>query len=112
MVNKLCVSYDVYTLFKKAFLLFDMDLLKYFVYSRVGILDYPWCNNPCCTYQELGQGDFCSFDQKFIYYLTTKNVTARKTVLTSILSIAFVTKWTSIACKAFDFPFLLLFLVI
>ena len=41
---------------------------------------------------ELGQGDFYSFDQKFIYYLPTKNVTARKTILTSILSIAFVTE--------------------
>ena len=83
-------------MFKKAFLLFDAALLKCFVYSSVGILDYPWCNNPCCPNQELGQSDFYSFDQKFIYYLTTKNVTERKTVLTSILSIAFVTEWTSI----------------
>ena len=96
MVTKLCVSDGGYTLFKKAFLLFDMDLLKCFVYSRVGTLDYPWYSNPCCAYQELGQGDFYSFDQKFIYYLTTKNVTARKTVLNAILSIAFVTEWTSI----------------
>ena len=96
MVNKLCVSDSAYTLFEKAFLLFDTALLKCFVYSRVGILDYPWRNNPCCAYQELGQGDFYSLDQKFIYYLTKKNVTVTKTVLTSILSIAFVTEWTSI----------------
>ena len=97
MVNKLCVFDSVYTtVFKKAFLLFDTALLKCFVYSRVCILDYPWCNNPCCAYQELGQGDFYSFDQNFIYYLTTKNLTARKTVLTSIFSIAFVTECTSI----------------
>ena len=95
MVNKLCISDGVYTLFKKAFLLFDTALLKCFVYSRVGILDYPWCNNPCRAYQELGQGDFYSFDQKFIYYLPTKNVTTRKTILTSILSKPFVTEWTS-----------------
>ena len=37
---KLSVSDGVYTLFKKAFLLFDTALLKCFVYSRVGILDY------------------------------------------------------------------------
>ena len=86
-------------------------LLKCFAYSQIGILDYPWCNSPCGAYQELGQGDFYSFDQKFIYYLPTKNVSARQTILTSILSIAFVTEWTSIACKTSDFPFLLLFLV-
>ena len=96
MINKLYVSDGVYNLLKKAFLLFGTTLLKRFVYSRVGVLDYPWCNNPCCAYQELGQDNFYSFDQKFIYYLTVKNVTARKTVLTSILSIAFVTEWTSI----------------
>ena len=57
--------------------------------------------------QELVQGDSYPFDQKFIYYLPTKNVTARKTILVSILSIAFVTK----ASKTSDFLFLLLFLV-
>ena len=82
--------------FLTMFILCLTFLLKFFVYSRVGILDYPWCNNPYCAYQELGQGDFYSFDQKFIYYLPTKNVTARQTILTSILSIAFVTEWTSI----------------
>ena len=102
MVNELCISDGVYTLFKKKFLLFDRALLKCFVYSRVGILDYPWCNNPCCAHQELGQGDFYSFDQKFIYYLSTKNVTARKTILTSILS--FVTEWTSIGLQNFWLP--------
>ena len=51
MVNKLCISDGVYTLFKKTFLLFDTALLKCFVYSRVDILDYPWCNNPCCAHQ-------------------------------------------------------------
>ena len=90
MVNKLCVSDCVYTLFKKTFLLLNTALLKCFVYSKVGILDYPWCNNPCHAYQELDQGDFYSFDQKFIYYLPTKNVTARKTMLTSISSTTFV----------------------
>ena len=96
MVNKLYASDCVYTLFKKTILLFDTVLLKCFVYSRVGILDYPWCNNPCRAYQELGQGDFYSFDQKFIYCLPTKNVTARKTILTSALYIALVTESTSI----------------
>ena len=96
MVNKLCVFDSVYTLFKKTFLLFDTALLKCFVYSRVGILDYPWCNNPCRAYQELGQANLYSFDQRFIYYLPTKNVPARKTILTSISSIAFIIEWTCI----------------
>ena len=96
MVNKLCVTDGVYTMFRKKFLLFDTALLKCFVYSRVGILDYPWCNNPCRAYQELGQANLYSFDQKFIYYLPTKNVTSRKTILTSISSIAFVIEWTCI----------------
>ena len=90
MVNKLCVSDSVYILLRKRFLLFDMALLKCFVYSKVGILDYPWSNNPCRAYQELGQGDFYSFDQKYIYYLPTKNLTTRKTMLTSISSLTFV----------------------
>ena len=68
----------------------------------MGILDYPWCNNPCCTYQELGQGDFYSSDQKFIYYLRTKNVNPRKTILSSILSIALVREWTSIEDESLD----------
>ena len=71
-------------------------------------LHYPWCNNPFCTDQELGQDDFYSFDHKFIYYLPRKNVTARKTILASILSIAFVREWTSIGLQNL---FLLLFLV-
>ena len=96
MVNKLCVSQGVYNKFRKKFLLFDTALLKCFVCSRVDILDYPRCNNPYRAYQELGQANLYSFNQKFIYYLPTKNVTARKTILTSILSIAFVTEWTSI----------------
>ena len=40
MVNKLCVSDGVYTVFRKKFLLFDMALFKCFFYSRVGIFDY------------------------------------------------------------------------
>ena len=110
MVNKLCVSDRVYTLLRKRFLLFDMALLKTFVCSRVGILDYPWCNNPFRTYQELGQGDFYSFDQKFIYCLPTKNVTARKTMLTSISSTTFV-RVDIYRLVKLDFLVLLLFLV-
>ena len=86
MVNKLCVSDDVYTLFNNFIEMFCLQ----------PILDYPWCNNPCCAYQELGKRDFYSFDQKFIHYLPTKNVTARQTILTSTLSTAFVTEWASI----------------
>ena len=63
-VNELCVSDGVYTLFKKKFLLFNTALLKCFIYSRVAILDSPWCSNHCRACQELGQGDFYSFDQK------------------------------------------------
>ena len=87
-VNKLCVSNGVYTLFKKTFLLFHKALLKFFIYSRVGILDFPWCNNPYRGYQELGnQGDFYSFNEEkvsflLIYLQPTKNVTARKIILT------------------------------
>ena len=72
-------------------------------YSRVGILDFPWCNNSCHAFQELGQGDFYSFDQEKVPFLliffTTypqKNVATRKIMLTSISSIAFAKKWTSI----------------
>ena len=68
-VNKLCVSEKVYTLFKKTFLLFHTALLKCFIYSRVDILDSPWCNNPCRAYEELGQGDFYSFDQEKVPFL-------------------------------------------
>ena len=44
-INELpvCVSDVLYTLFKKVFLLFHTALLKYFIYSRVGILDSTWC---------------------------------------------------------------------
>ena len=51
------------------FLLFHTTLSKCFLYSRVGILDSPWCNNPYCPYQELGQGDFSSFDQEKVLFL-------------------------------------------
>ena len=108
MVNKLCVSDGVYTLFRKKFLLFEINLLNCFIYSRVGTLNYPWCNNPCRAYQDLGQGDFCSFNQKFIYYLPTKNVTARKTMLTSISSTTFVRVYMYRLAKL-DFLVLLLF---
>ena len=87
------------------FILCLTTLLKCFVYSRVGILDYPWCNNPCCAYQELAKGDFYLFDYKSIYYLPKKNVTARQTILTSILSIAFVTELTAIGLQNFWLPF-------
>ena len=100
----------MFILFKKTFLLSDTAPLKCFVYSRVGILDYPWCKNPCCAYQELGQGDFYSFDQKFIYCLPTKNVTARKTMLTSISSTTFV-RVDIYRLVKLDFLVLLLFLV-
>ena len=69
-------------IFKK-FLLFHTALLKCFIYSRVGILDPPWCNNSCHAYQELGQGDFYSFDQKkvplfLIYSLPTHKKSNQK----------------------------------
>ena len=44
-------------------------LLKCFIYSRVGILEFPWCNNPCRTYQELNLGDFYSFNQEKVPFL-------------------------------------------
>ena len=51
---------------------------------------------------KLGQGDFCSFDQKKVPFLSIyllhnhkKKLNTRKTMLTSISSIAFVTYWTS-----------------
>ena len=75
-------------------LIYLTTLLKCFVYSRVRIFDYLWCNNACCAYQELRKGDFYSFDQKFIYYLPTKNATARQVIFIS--AIAFVTEGTSI----------------
>ena len=99
------------------FLLFVTVLLKCFIYSRVGILDSPWCDNSCRTYQELGEGDFYSFNQRKVlilsifYYVTKKNVTMRKIMLTLIFSIAFVIDRHLWACKSSEFFFLLLFLV-
>ena len=86
------------------FILYLTTLLKCFVYSRVGIFGYLWCNNACCAYQELRKGDFYSFDQKFIYYLPTKNATTRQAILTSISAIAFVTERTSIGLQNFCLP--------
>ena len=63
-----------------------------------GFINSPWCNNSSRTYQELVQGDFYSFDQEKVSSLlicityTHKNVTKRKTMLTSISYLAFVTK--------------------
>ena len=64
--------------------------------GRVYILDPPWCNNSCWAYQELSQGDFYSFDQEKVpflsykYYLPTQKCNHKKIMLTSISSIVFV----------------------
>ena len=57
--------YGGYALFKKVFLLFHTALLKFFIYNKVDILDFPW-NNSC---RELGQGDFYSLDQEKVPFL-------------------------------------------
>ena len=46
-INELlvCVSDELYTLFEKLFLLFHKALLKYLIFSRVGILDSTWRDN-------------------------------------------------------------------
>ena len=60
-VNKLCFCRGLY-LIEKTFLLFHTALLKCFIYSSAGILESPWCNNPC-------QGGFYSFDQEKVPFL-------------------------------------------
>ena len=56
-----------------------------------GTLDYPWYNNFCRTYQELGQGNFCTFDQKKVPFLqsyllpTVKNLTTGKIMRTQLI---------------------------
>ena len=69
-VNKLYVLLTGFILcLKKTFLLFHTALLKYFIYNRVGILEFPWCNNSSRAYQQLGQGDFYSSDQEKVPFL-------------------------------------------
>ena len=119
-VNKLCVSDGVYTLFKKTFLLSHSDLLKCFIYSRVGILGSPWCKNSCRAYQELSQVDFYSFDQEkvpflLIYLLPTHKKCNHKknhTYLNLVYSICHrVDICRLVKLLTFSFCYLLLFLV-
>ena len=110
MVRKLRVSDGFYTLFKKTFFVFDTALLKCFVFSRVGILDYPCCNNPCGAYLELGQGDFYSFNQKFVYYLPTKMLPQEKPYLPQSRLQHLSQSGHLQACKTSDVLFLSLFL--
>ena len=56
--------------FKTSILVFHTPLLKCFIYNGVGILDSPWCNNSCRAYKELGQGEFYSFDQEKVPFLS------------------------------------------
>ena len=105
---------------KKTFLLFHTALLKCFIYSRVGVLDSPWCNNPCSAYQELGQGDFYSFDQEKVTFLliyslhTHKKCNQKKnhTYLNLVYSICHrVDIYRLVKLLTFSFCYLLLFLV-
>ena len=103
-----CVFNWVYTLFKKTFLLSHTAFLRRFIYSRVGILDSPWCNIFCRAYQELGNGDFYSFGQEKVPFLvislfpsflncnlpTHKKCNHQKNYTYLNLSITFVIKWT------------------
>ena len=115
-VNKLCVSDGVFL----TSLLFHTALLKRFIYSRVGILDSPWRNNPCCAYQELGQGDSYSFGQEkvpvlLIYLLPTHKKCNHKknhNYLNLIYSICRrVDNYELVKLLTSSFCFLLLFLI-
>ena len=102
------VSAEVYTLFKTIFMLF---YTAFFIYSRVGIWDFSLYSNSCRTYQKLGQGDTCSFNQEKVHFFSIyllpihkTNVTTRKIMLTWISSTAFVTELTSIRLQNFWLP--------
>ena len=120
-----CVFNGVYTLFKKTFLLSHTAFLRRFIYSRVGILDSPWCNIFCRAYQELGNGDFYSFGQEKVPFLvislfpsflncnlpTHKKCNHQKNYTYLNLSITFVIKWTYTSLWNLRLP-LLLFVII
>ena len=120
-----CVFNGVYTLFKKTFLLSHTAFLRRFIYSRVGILDSPWCNIFCRAYQELGNGDFYSFGQEKVPFLvislfpsflncnlpTHKKCNHQKNYTYLSLSITFVIKWTYASLWNLRLP-LLLFIII
>ena len=120
-----CVFNWVYTLFKKTFLLSHTAFLRRFIYSRVGILDSPWCNIFCRAYQELGNGDFYSFGQEKVPFLvislfpsflncnlpTHKKCNHQKNYTYLNLSITFVIKWTYTSLWNLRLP-LLLFVII
>ena len=57
--------------------------LKHFDYNRVGVLDSPWCNNFCCTYQALDQGDFYSFDQEMFPFFNLFTTYSHKKIVTT-----------------------------
>ena len=44
------------------------------------LLDSPWCNNSCCAYQELVQGDFYSFEQEKAPFFLIYSLPAHKKV--------------------------------
>ena len=85
----------------KTFLLSHTALLRCFICSRAGIWDPPWCNNSCRSYQELGQGNFYSFDPEKVWFLSIyllpthkKKFNHKNIMLTSISFTAFITGWT------------------
>ena len=92
----------------KTFLLSHTALLRCFICSRAGILDPPWCNNSCRAYQELGQGNFYSFDPEKVWFLSIyllpthkKKCNHKNIMLTSISFTAFITGWTFIRLQNF-----------
>ena len=102
----------------KTFLLSHTALLRCFICSRAGILDPPWCNSSCRAYQELGQGNFYSFDPEKVWFLSIYLLPTHKKNVTTKISCLLQSRlqhlsqgghlWT---CKTSDFFFLLLFLV-
>ena len=92
----------------KTFLLSHTALLRCFICSRAGILDPPWCNNSCRAYQELGQGNFYSFDPEKVWFLSIyllpthkKKCNHKNIMLISISFTAFITGWTFIGLQNF-----------
>ena len=92
----------------KTFLLSHTALLRCFICSRAGILDPPWCNSSCRAYQELGQGNFYSFDPEKVWFLSIyllpthkKKCNHKNIMLISISFTAFITGWTFIGLQNF-----------
>ena len=107
-VNDLCVLLTGFIFCLKNVLAIPHGFIKMFHLQQSRILDPPWCNNSCRTYQELGQGNFYSFDPEKVWFLSIyllpthkKKCNHENVMLTSISLTAFITGWTFIGLQKF-----------